>query len=197
MLLRYTNNSPNTLDVLWFQTEQNRLRPDSANPPSDTSKAHPYGDVIDQFTEVVNGKPVAVQLEDHKAETKVTLPAPIKPGATVAFQVSWHFLIPPSTRPLGRRMGRQRSLYEIAQWYPRLNVYDDVKGWNTEPYLGQGEFYLEYGDFTFAVTVPSNEIVAATGTLDNPNDVLTPTEIARLKQAMTVDTTVHIATAEE
>src|SRR5438132_582579 len=69
------------------------------------------------------------------------------------------------------RMGRDGPLYELAQWYPRLNVYDDLRGWNTEPYLGQGEFYLEYGDYTLDVTVPSGYIVTATGTLQNPRDV--------------------------
>src|SRR2546430_10530568 len=68
-------------------------------------------------------------------------------------------------------------LYEIAQWYPRVAVYDDVRGWNTEQYLGQGEFYLEYGDFDVAITVPRGFLVAATGTLVNPLDVLT--EIGR------------------
>ena len=65
-------------------------------------------------------------------------------------------------------MGRDGALYEIAQWYPRMAVYDDVIGWNTDPYLGQGEFYLEYGDIDFAITVPAGYTVAASGTLQNP-----------------------------
>ena len=65
-------------------------------------------------------------------------------------------------------MGRDGALYELAQWYPRMAVYDDVRGWNTEPYLGQGEFYLDYGDYNVAVTVPAGYIVAATGALQNP-----------------------------
>ena len=187
MVLRYTNNSPNTLDFIWIQTEQNAYRDLKG------SAAQSYGDMIDQFTEMVNGTPTPVQLEDHKTVTKVTLPAPLKPGSTTTFQATWHFIVPPPKF----RMGRQGSLYQIAQWYPRLNVYDDVKGWNIEPYLGEGEFYLEYGDFTMDVTVPSNYIVAATGTLDNPNDVLTPTEIARFAQATKSDTIVHIVTNSE
>ncbi|HXC25579.1 MAG TPA: M1 family metallopeptidase, partial [Gemmatimonadaceae bacterium] len=193
MVLHYTNHSPQTLDALWFQTEQNRFRNDPASAGGDSAKAHTYGDIIDQFTEHVNGKAVPVQLEDHATETKVTLPTPLKPGATATFTVTWHFTVPVE----GDRMDRQGSLYQIAQWYPRLNVYDDVKGWNIEPYLGQGEFFLEYGDFTMNVTVPANYVVAATGTLDNPNDVLTPAEIDRLKQAMTADTVIHVITASE
>ena len=66
------------------------------------------------------------------------------------------------------RMGRDGALYELAQWYPRVCVYDDVRGWNTEPYLGQGEFYLEYGDYTMSVTVPAGYIVAAHRHADQP-----------------------------
>ena len=79
-------------------------------------------------------------------------------------------------------------MYVIGQWYPRVNVYDDVQGWNLEPYLdGNGEFYLEYGEFTLRVTLPAHYIVAATGTLENPAEVLTPTERTRLAQALHAD----------
>ena len=94
-------------------------------------------------------------------------------------------------------MGRDGALYEIAQWYPRLCVYDDVRGWNTEPYLGQGEFYLEYGDFNVEITVPAGYIIGATGMLTNPHDVLTAAEIARLAQAGKSDTPIHIITQDE
>src|SRR5205814_999311 len=79
-----------------------------------------------------------------------------------------------------------------AQWYPRMAVYDDVRGWNTEQYLGQGEFYLDYGDFDVTLTVPRSFVVVATGTLLNPADVLTTTERARLAQALRSDSTVPI-----
>src|SRR3989454_3913248 len=101
----------------------------------------------------------------------------------------------------GDRMGREQFpggwLYELAQWYPRLAVYDDVRGWNTEQYLGQGEFYLEYGDFDVALTVPAGFVVAATGTLLNPLEVLTPTQRARLATALKSDTTVPIIAKAE
>ena len=64
-------------------------------------------------------------------------------------------------------MGRDSALYEIAQWFPRMAVYDDVRGWNTDPYLGQGEFYLEYGDIDYSVTVPAGYVVAGSGVLQN------------------------------
>jgi hypothetical protein len=94
-------------------------------------------------------------------------------------------------------MGRDGSLYEIAQWYPRMAVYDDVHGWNTDQYLGQGEFYLEYGDIEYEVTLPAGYIVAGTGTLQNPEQVLTPTIRARLAAAVRSDTTMAIVTPEE
>ncbi len=80
-------------------------------------------------------------------------------------------------------MGRDSALYEIAQWYPRMVVYDDVRGWNTDPYLGQGEFYLEYGDIDYSVTVPAGYVVAGSGVLQNRGEVLSPAQIDRLDRA--------------
>src|SRR2546421_13110715 len=89
-------------------------------------------------------------------------------------------------------MGREQFpggwLYEVAQWYPRVAVYDDVRGWNTEQYLGQGEFYLEYGDFDVAITVPRSFVVAATGTLANTLEDVTATQGARLVPGAKSDT---------
>src|SRR4029077_19851721 len=107
---------------------------------------------------------------------------------------AWHFNIPEHGAD---RMGRDGALYELAQWYPRVNVYDDLRGWNTEPYLGQGEFYLEYGDYSMEITVPAGYIVAATGMLANQAEVLTPTQISRLAQAAKSDKTVNIITEAE
>ena len=80
-------------------------------------------------------------------------------------------------------MGRDGTLFEIAQWYPRMAVYDDVRGWNTDPYLGQGEFYLEYGDIDYAVTAPAGYVVAGSGTLQNAEQVLTAAQRERLARA--------------
>ena len=90
------------------------------------------------------------------------------------------------------RMGHDGTLYELGQWYPRMAVYDDVKGWNAEPYIGGGEFYLEYGRFDVNLTVPFDYVVAATGTLRNPDDVLTPAQRERLARAKTSDTPIAI-----
>jgi hypothetical protein len=98
---------------------------------------------------------------------------------------------------MGREQFPEGWLYEIAQWYPRLAVYDDVRGWNTEQYLGQGEFYLEYGDIDFSITVPRGFIVAGTGRLTNPLEVLTPQQRVRLARALHSDSTVAIITKSE
>src|SRR3546814_50582 len=88
-------------------------------------------------------------------------------------------------------------IYELAQWYPRMCVYDDIEGWNVLPYMGAGEFYLEYGDFEFNVTVPADHIVVGSGKLLNPEDVLTREQVGRLAKAAKSDETVMIRSAEE
>ena len=153
------------------------------------------GDVITRLDAVTgNGRrqPLAKRVEG--TVMKVDLAEPLAPGGAVTFDIAWHFGIPEHGAD---RMGRDGPLYELAQWYPRMAVYDDVGGWNTEPYLGQGEFYLDYGDYTYAVTLPAGYVVAGTGTLENPREVLTPTEIQRLAQARSSATPVPIITAAE
>jgi hypothetical protein len=200
MTLRYTNNSPDTLRFVWFQTEQNAFRPNSLNSfvfaqgGRFGSRNFVGGDMIDHFNQVVNGHNSALKLRDNGTVTKVDLAQPLAPGKTATFDVAWHFLIPEHGAD---RMGRDGALFELAQWYPRVNVYDDVRGWNTEPYLGQGEFYLEYGDFNLSVTVPAGYIVAATGMLQNAREVLTSTQISRLAQAAKSEKPVAIITAAE
>jgi hypothetical protein len=205
--LRYTNNSPDTLHFVWFQVEQNAFKDTSLNalvfPQSSRfgSRAFEGGDVMDRVDLVKTGggltgpgARVALSTRVEGTELKAELPGPLPPGGSVVFDLAWHFAIPEHGAD---RMGRDGTLYELAQWYPRVAVYDDLRGWNTEPYLGQGEFYLEYGDFTYEVSVPAGYIVAGTGTLENPDVVLTATQRARLAQAITSATTVNVVTADE
>ncbi|HEY2163540.1 MAG TPA: M1 family metallopeptidase, partial [Gemmatimonadaceae bacterium] len=208
MTLRYTNNSPDTLRFVWFQVEQNAFKTGSLNSyvfPSESrfgARNFEGGDVIDRFNQVAGGakwgptKSAGVPLKTRVEGTviKVDLATPLPPGQATTFDVAWHFNVPEHGAD---RMGRDGPLYELAQWYPRVCVFDDLRGWNTEPYLGQGEFYLEYGDFNLSLTVPAGYIVAATGTLQNAAEVLTPTEISRLAQAAKSETTVHIITQDE
>jgi hypothetical protein len=98
---------------------------------------------------------------------------------------------------MGRKKFKKGYVYEIAQWYPRMCVYDDVEGWNTLPYMGLGEFYCEYGDFDYYITTPSDMIVVGSGDLLNPAQVLTATQVARLKEARESDKTVMIVKENE
>lgn len=200
--LQYTNHSPDTLRFIWFQVEQNAFAQHSLNSLVYAEQSRfggrgfAGGDVIDHFDLVRGplsggGAHVALHTRTEGTELKADLPQPLAPGGTVVFDIGWHFLVPEHGAD---RMGRDGSLYEMAQWYPRVAVYDDLKGWNTEPYLGQGEFYLEYGDFSYAVTLPAGYIVGGTGTLDNPRDVLTDAERTRLAKASTSATQVAIVT---
>jgi hypothetical protein len=201
--LRYTNHSPDTLRYIWMQMEQNAFKDKSLNSfifPQDSrfgARGFEGGDVIERFDQVLGGaagRHAAVKRRPNETVMKIDLAEPLAPGRVATFDVAWSFLIPEHGAD---RMGREGSLYELAQWYPRVNVYDDVRGWNTEPYLGQGEFYLEYGDYTVDITVPSGYIVASTGTLMNPTGVLTPTEISRLAQAVKSATPMNIVTLDE
>jgi hypothetical protein len=200
LTLRYTNNSPDTLRFVWFQVEQNAFKGGSLNSfvfPSQSrfgARNFEGGDVIDRINQVTAAKKTPLKTRVDGTIMKVDLAAPLPPGQSATFDIAWHFNIPEHGAD---RMGRDGSLYELAQWYPRVNVYDDLRGWNTEPYLGQGEFYLEYGDINLDITVPAGYIVAATGVLLNPTEVLTPAQVARLKQASTSDTPVHIVTQDE
>ena len=199
--LRYTNHSPDTLRQVWMQVEQNAFTDSSLNAyvyaqnSRFGARGFEGGDVITRFDQVSAGgarRPLATRVTG--TVMRVDLAEPLAPGRTTTFDVAWHFLVPEHGAD---RMGREGPLYEIAQWYPRVCVYDDVRGWNIEPYLGQGEFYLEYGDFTYAVTLPAGYTVAGTGTLQNAREVLTPTEIQRLARAATSPTPVSIISEAE
>ncbi|MDQ6887749.1 MAG: M1 family metallopeptidase [Gemmatimonadota bacterium] len=206
LTLRYTNRSPDTLYFIWMQVEQNAFAGSSLNsyifPQASRFGARGFegGDRIERFDQRLvaaggsGGRVEPVRTRSQETVLKVDLAEPLAPGRTATFDIAWHFLVPEHGAD---RMGRDGALYELAQWYPRVAVYDDVRGWNIEPYLGQGEFYLEYGDFTCQLTVPSGYIVAATGVLLNPRDVLTAVQIARLASASSSDTTVRIVTAAE
>ncbi|HEY5220391.1 MAG TPA: M1 family metallopeptidase [Gemmatimonadaceae bacterium] len=199
--LKYTNNSPVTLDYVWVQVEQDAFTNGSLNSyvyaPNSRFGSNGFngGDIFERFDQVIPGKKnVPLHTRVSTTVMKVDLAEPLAPGKTTTFDIAWHFAIPAHGAD---RMGYDGALFELAQWYPRMVVYDDVKGWNIEPYLGQGEFYLEYGDFDYAVTVPAGYIVAGTGMLDNAREVLTPTQIARLKLAEKSDTTINIITEAE
>ncbi|MGH7753458.1 MAG: M1 family peptidase, partial [Gemmatimonadales bacterium] len=211
--IRYANNSPDTLRFLWLQLDQNLFRDDSRGAylnPDDTrwgSGGFVGGFTIDSVRAVRRGpvragrastRRVALATTVNQTVMRLDLDEPLPPRATVTIELQFSFMVPEHGAD---RMGREQFadgwLYEVAQWYPRLAVYDDVRGWNTDQYLGQGEFYLEYGDFDVALTVPRGFIVAATGSLTNPLEVLTPEQRRRLALAVRSDTTVAIVSRSE
>lgn len=136
----------------------------------------------------------AVEPYVYDTMMRLDLPRPLAPGKTVDLQLAWYFEIPEHGSD---RMGREGNLYEMAQWFPRLAVYDDAAGWNTEPYLGQGEFYREFGDYDVAITLPAGFVVGATGTLLNPHEVLTWAQRERLARAAKTDRQIAIITPQE
>jgi hypothetical protein len=198
--IRYTNNSPGSLGVLWLNLEQNRYRADSRGNLS--NGAAPIG-VTEGMTldsaHLVEGKQsVSVQPLISDTRAQIRLPAPLPHGATATLRIAYHYTVP--TEPWGGRTGWMQTpngpIYSIAQWYPRMAVYDDVRGWDPLPYLAQ-EFYLEYGDFDYSVTVPANWVVAGSGELANPAEVLSAQTRNRLLEARQSDKTVMIRSASE
>lgn len=197
--INYTNNSPDRLDDLWLQLDQNLYRAGSrgAIASGRVPEATTDGMVIDSVELVSGGKVEAVTPLISDTRLQVRLATPLASKAKVTLRIRYHFAIPGAW---GGRMAwgksRDSEIYNLAQWYPRMAVYDDLRGWDTLPYLAQ-EFYLEYGDFDYWVTVPSTMIVAGSGELMNPQDVLTPVERARLAKARTSDATVDVITPAE
>src|SRR5216110_3596440 len=206
--LRYANNSPDTLRYLWLELEQNIYKANSrgaALNPTDArfagrgfegGYAVEYVRAVRRVGQAAGRIPLAASA--NGTMLRVDLERPLAPGGRAELELAYRFEVPEHRSD---RMGREQFpggwLYEVAQWYPRVAVYDDVRGWNTEQYLGQGEFYLEYGDFDVSITLPRSFIVAATGTLLNPIEVLTATERGRLARASRSDTTVAIITRAE
>ncbi len=199
-VITYTNNSPDVLDVLWLQLDQNIYRKDarSAAVGGGFRRAQfTDGDVLDAVEVEQGGGFVAAPYLVSDTRLQVRLPAAMRHGDKTQVRIRWHYEVP---GVFGGRTAwtatKNGDVFDIAQWYPRMAVYDDLRGWDTLPYLGQ-EFYLEYGTFDYAVTVPADMIVAGSGELMNPAEVLTPLERARLAQARASDKTVMIRTADE
>ena len=197
--IHYHNHSPDTLRLLWLQLDQNLYRADSrgAERFPGVARARPAGFVggytIRNVTQVMASNGTHVVASVHGTMMRVDLVRPIPPGDSAVVQLDYRFTIPGNG---SERTARQRLasgwLYAVAQWFPRLAVYDDLTGWNTDEYLGQGEFYLEFGDIDFAVTVPATFIVAGTGELENATEVLSSTQRSRLAIARQSDTAIAI-----
>jgi len=199
--ITYTNNSPGTLPFLWLQLDQNTYRENArSNFPTGAAAAqHTNGYEFESVELTQNGKTEKAVYIVNDTRMQIRLPQSVAAnGGKINIIIKYHYAIPGN---FGGRTDycdtKNGKIYEIAQWFPRMCVYDDTRGWDTLPFLGSGEFYLEYGDIDYSVTVPWNMIVAGSGELVNPQDVLTAKQIARLQQARSSDKTVMIRTIDE
>ncbi|MFL5543341.1 MAG: M1 family metallopeptidase [Gemmatimonadaceae bacterium] len=195
--IRYTNNSPDTLRYVWLQVDQNLYRSGSKGSalfPADSRwGVRGFAGGFDLEDVRVNGTRTEPRIKDTMM--RLDLPTPLVPrGGKAMISMQFAFRVPEHGSD---RMGRDSALYEIAQWYPRMAVYDDVRGWNTDPYMGQGEFYLEYGDYNYSVTVPAGYVVAGSGVLQNPEEVLTAEQRRRLSAASRSSQVVQVITQGE
>ena len=199
--IHYTNNSPHALTYLWLQLEQNLYKKSSLGAQSVPSTGAEYGPTdftggyhIHSVEIKENGswKKADYLITDTRMQVRLPDALPSKGGDT-ELKISYDFQIPEDgVDIMGRTDTKNGWICEVAQWYPRMAVYDDVLGWNNLPFLGAGEFYLEYGNFDVYLTVPWNQIVVASGKLENPHEVLTSTELKRLKAAENSDKTIYI-----
>jgi Peptidase family M1 domain len=205
--ITYTNNSPDKLDYLWLQLDQNIFEPSSraaATTPSTGDVIGVLGNSqggyhITYVTVTYHGKTYAVQpiITDTRMQVRLNSPV-LANGDVVTVKVDYSFLIPANgAGRFGRLHTGTGDVYQIAQWFPRMCVYDDVEGWNTLPYLGQGEFYCDYGDYEYYITAPSDMIIYGSGDLQNAGEVLTAEEIRRLALAANSEKTITIVGAGE
>ncbi|RBM08872.1 peptidase M1 [Novacetimonas cocois] len=198
--ITYTNNSPDGLDEVWLNLDQNIYQPGARSQFASDRFSASRTDGVRIEKVVVEYQGIKKEISPVISDTRMQLrlPATLRAkGGRARIHVTWHYVVP---GPWGGRTSvtpsRNGDIYEIAQWYPRMAVYDDIRGWDTAPYLGQ-EFYLEYGNIDYRVTVPWNYTVAGSGTLLNPDRVLSAVERRRLSQAARSDTRVMIRTAQD
>jgi hypothetical protein len=193
------NTTPDTLQQVVLRLYQNYFR-------AETERNDYITDVTDGITIErlsVNGAPIVLtDPKGYRLDSRlaiVTLPSPAPPNARVTIETAWHFTVPNvDTTRRGERMGRYGNyLFQIAQWYPQVAMYDELRGWDLDQYLGYAEFYNQFGSFDVRITAPGGWLVGATGHLENPEEVLSARTRDRLALAMKVDTTVHVVTAAE
>ena len=211
-ILTYTNNSPEKLTFLWMSLEQNLFKNDSRGTaiiPLEGSRNGSHGQTFDAGFKIKSVKILANTKDKTPEQTvkyyitdtrmQIILPQVLKPsGAEVRVKIEYSFIAPNyGSDRMGILETKNGKVFTVAQWYPRMCVYDDVLGWNILPYTGPSEFYLEYGNFDINITVPANHIVVSSGSLQNPQDVYTTEQQNRWRLASKSDKAVFIRTAQE
>jgi hypothetical protein len=211
-ILTYTNNSPDKMSFVWMLLDQNLFKSDSrgnAIVPVSGSRNGAQGQIFDGGNKIKSVKIIAT-VKGKSTETdakylitdtrmQVFLPQELKSkGGVVKIKIEYSFISPnEGSDRMGVLETKNGKIFTIAQWYPRMCVYDDIRGWNTNPYLGASEFFLEYGNFDVNITVPSNQIVVCSGELVNSSEVLSTEQQGRFVKASKSDKTVIIRSAEE
>ncbi|MFD0792218.1 M1 family metallopeptidase [Mucilaginibacter litoreus] len=197
--ITYTNNSPDALQYLWLQLDQNTYKKDARSNFVTGMQAaqHTSGYEIESVEVVTGNQHIKANYKITDTRMQVRLAQALGKGV-INLIIKYHYTIPGN---FGGRTDyvdtRNGKIYEIAQFFPRMCVYDDSRGWATAPFLGSGEFYCEYGDIDYSVTAPWDMIVAGPGDLLNPKEVLTAAQITRLAAARNSDKTVMIRSAAE
>ncbi|HKK27214.1 MAG TPA: M1 family metallopeptidase [Gemmatimonadota bacterium] len=211
--ITYTNRSPDSLAYLWLQLDQNVRRAGSRSermaaggrggtaltPDGGTTPAGTGGYRIDSVVVVRGGRSGRVEARTYGTRMQVPLAEALGPrGGSLRLVIGYSFVVPEGGRGRTGWMHTDHGRwFDVAQWFPRMAVYDDVRGWNTLPFLGTGEFYLDYGDVDYSVTVPRSYLVAGSGELLNPEEVLTARQRARLDRARGSDTAVYVRSPDE
>ena len=197
--IKYNNNSPDKLEYLWIQLDQNKRAQNSdsykiqtGNIKSISSRSilnmDPEFEGGFNIMKVLNkdGKPLSYTI--HQTMMRINLEKPLKSKESFEFSIDWWYNIN-NRLEIGGRSGYEyfekdrNYLYTIAQFFPRMCVYNDTEGWQNKQFLGSGEFTLPFGDYDVKLTVPSDHVVAATGELVNANEILTPSQLERLEKA--------------
>ena len=213
----YVNNSPDQLTYLWIQLDQNNRSKDSDTPKVTESSIDPqmnlrqlegilwHSDDYDvKISSIKDASGAPLNIAINKTMMRVDLPQALKAGASFKFSIDWSFNIHDRVGFIGGRPGYEffpkdgNYLYTMAEWFPRLAVYSDFQGWQNKQFLGSGEFALTFGDYEVRITVPADHMVGATGVLQNPEEVLSSTELNRWNTAKkTYDEPVIIRTQAE
>ncbi|TXB65186.1 M1 family metallopeptidase [Vicingus serpentipes] len=198
--ITYKNNSPDKLDYLWIQLDQNMRAKDSDTKKVDTKnidKKMSFAELAEMHNQfdggfkldyVKDGSGKDLKYTINKTMMRIDLPKPLLPGSTATLKLKWWYNVN-NRDEIGGRSGYEyfeeedNYLYTIAQFYPRMAVYNEVEGWQNKQFLGSGEFTLTFGDYKVNITVPSDHIVGATGTLTNASSVLTSEQRSRFSKA--------------
>ena len=213
-IITYTNNSPDQLSYLWLQLDQNLFAKDSDTKLIHVEKMEDFRDISQierkvfeydggfKVQEVKNLNGSDLKYSINKTMLRIDLDKPLKTGSSISFKIKWWYNIN-DRMAVGGRSGYEyfekedNYIYTVAQFFPRMCVYDDVSGWQNKQFLGRGEFTLPFGDYEVSITVPADHILGATGELQNTSSLLTNNQKKRLEQAKKSDSPIFIVTEEE